>query len=95
MILARVEGNATSTRKHPSFRGWKLLVCQPVDKDGSLNGSPVLAIDTQGAGRGDHVVVSTDGKAARSAVGDRKSPARHMIVAVVDDGGAGAGKTRN
>jgi microcompartment protein CcmK/EutM len=85
MILARVEGNITSTRKHPSFNGWKLLICQPVAPDGSLNGSPVVAIDPQGAGNGDHVIVSTDGKAARTAVGDPRSPVRHMIVAIVDN----------
>lgn len=84
MILSRVEGSVTSTRKHPSFGGWKLLICQPVNSDGTLNGAPVVAIDPQGAGNGDHVLVSTDGKAARTAVGDDKSPVRHMIVAIVD-----------
>jgi microcompartment protein CcmK/EutM len=85
MILARVEGNVTSTRKHPSFGGWKLLLCQPINSDASLNGTPIIAIDPQGAGHGDCVVVSTDGGAAREAVGDPKSPVRHMIVAIVDD----------
>lgn len=85
MILAQVKGSVTSTRKHPSFAGWKLLICQPVDPQGNLNGSPVVAIDPQGAGRRDHVIVSTDGKAARNTVGDQKSPVRHMIVAIVDD----------
>jgi len=86
MILARVEGNVTSTRKHPSFSGWKLLVCQPINSDASMNGTPIIAIDPQGAGHGDCVVLSTDGGAAREAVGDRMSPVRHMIVAIVDDG---------
>lgn len=86
MILARVEGSVTSTRKHPSFAGWKLLICQPVDPDGGIAGAPVVAIDPHGAGIGDHVVVSTDGKAARIAVRDDKSPVRHMIVGIADNG---------
>lgn len=85
MILARVEGHVTSTKKHSSFSGWKMLLCQPIGSSGDPNGAPVIAIDPHGAGLRDHVVVSTDGKAARNAVGDRKSPVRHMIVAIVDD----------
>lgn len=97
MILARVEGNVTSTRKHPSFSGWKLLLCQPINSDGGINGPPLVAIDPKGAGNRDRVIVSTDGHAARTAVGDRKSPVRHMIVAIVDDiegnpGKAGGGQ---
>jgi ethanolamine utilization protein EutN len=89
MILARVEGNVTSTRKHPSFQGWKLLICQPIQADGKPSGSPIVAIDPHGAGNGDHVVVSSDGSAARAAVGDPKSPVRQIIVAIVDSVDAG------
>ena len=31
MLLARVEGNVVATRKHPSFDGWRLLICQPIN----------------------------------------------------------------
>lgn len=84
MQLARVEGNITATVKHPSFRGWRLLICQPVGSEGDAFGSPVIAIDSYGAGLHETVIVSTDGKAARRAVKDNKSPVRHMIVAIVD-----------
>ena len=30
MQLARVEGNIVATRKHPSFEGWRLVICQPI-----------------------------------------------------------------
>ncbi len=84
MQLARVEGNITSTVKHPSFNGWRLLICQPVDSEGTASGSPVVAIDPYGAGLHESVIVSTDGKAARRAINDNKSPVRHMVVGIVD-----------
>ena len=45
---------------------------------------PVVAIDALGAGMHETVVISTDGSAARNAVGDPKSPARMMVVGLVD-----------
>ncbi|HLH55402.1 MAG TPA: EutN/CcmL family microcompartment protein [Verrucomicrobiae bacterium] len=85
MLLARVEGNVVATRKHPSFEGWRLVICQPIDKEGAAEGVPQVAIDAYGAGLHQRVVISSDGAAARKAVGDEKSPARWMVVGVVDD----------
>jgi microcompartment protein CcmK/EutM len=85
MLLARVEGNMTATKKHPSFEGWRFLICQPIDLTGKAEGVPVVAIDPLGAGMHERVVISTDGSAARDAVGDQKSPARMMIVGLVDE----------
>ena len=46
MLLGRVIGNTTSTVKHPSMQGWKLLVVQPLEADGhGCDGDPVLAVD--------------------------------------------------
>ena len=46
MQLGLVVGNVTSTKKHPSLHGWKLLVVQPMLADGTKpDGDPVLAID--------------------------------------------------
>jgi len=85
MTLCRVEGHVTATKKHPSFQSWRLLVCQPIDCDGRPEGGPVVALDGLGAGLHQNVVVSTDGSAARLAVGDPVSPARMMIVGIVDE----------
>ncbi len=84
MYLARVEGTITSTVKHPSFGGWRLLICQPIDSAGTAFGCPVVAIDPHSAGMHEIVIVSTDGKAARRAVRDNRSPVRHMITGIVD-----------
>ena len=49
MQLALVVGNATSTRKHPSLQGWKLLVVQPLLADGrGHDGEPLVAVDNAG-----------------------------------------------
>jgi ethanolamine utilization protein EutN len=85
MLLARVEGNIVATRKHASLEGWRLLICQPIGRLGEPEGVPQVAIDPYGAGLHQRVVISSDGLAARKAVGDEQSPARWMIVAIVDE----------
>jgi len=85
MLLARVEGNCTATRKHPSFEGWRLVICQPINHSGVAEGTPQVAIDAHGAAMHQRVIISSDGLAARKAVGDDKSPARWMIVGIVDE----------
>ena len=85
MLLARVEGNVVATRKHPSFEGWRLVICQPIGQSGEAEGSPQIAIDAHGAGMHQRVVISSDGSEARKAVGDPKSPARWLVVGIVDE----------
>lgn len=85
MLLARVEGNLVATRKHPSFEGWRLVICQPINQVGKPEGVPQIAIDAHGAGLHQRVIISSDGSAARKAVGNEKSPARWMVIGVVDE----------
>ena len=85
MFLARVEGNVVATRKHRSCEGWRLLICQPISATGDPEGAPQIAIDAHGAGMHQRVIISSDGSAARQAVKDPKSPARWMIIGVVDE----------
>jgi microcompartment protein CcmK/EutM len=84
MYLARVEGNLTATRKHPSFEGWRFVICQPTDVAGNPEGVPQIAIDSLGAGLHQSVIISSDGAAARKAVGDERSPVRWMVIGIVD-----------
>ena len=89
MLLARVEGNVVATRKHPSFEGWRLLLCQPINSAGVAQAAPMVAIDSLGAGMRQRVMISSDGAAARNAVGDQKSPARWMVIGILDETQAG------
>jgi ethanolamine utilization protein EutN len=85
MLLARVEGNLTATRKHPSLEGWRLIICQPISQMGVAEGLPQVAIDGQGAGLHQRVIISSDGEAARAAVGDPKSPVRWIVIGLADE----------
>ena len=85
MLLARVEGNVVATRKHPSLEGWRLVICQPINPGGEPEGTPQIAIDAHGAGLHQRVVISSDGSAARKAVGHENSPVRWLVLGVVDE----------
>ena len=85
MLLARVEGNIVATRKHPSLDAWRLVICQPIGTNGDLEGAPIIAIDSHGAGMHQQVVLSSDGIAARKAVGVDKSPVRWLVMGIVDE----------
>jgi ethanolamine utilization protein EutN len=85
MYLARVEGNIVATRKHPSLESWRLVICQPIGTNGQTEGAPIVAIDSHGAGMHQQVVISSDGMAARRAVGSDKSPVRWLVIGIVDE----------
>ena len=85
MQLAIVQGRATSTIKHPSLAGEKLLVCQQLGAGGRPAGDPILAIDHLGAGTGDRVVLTSDGQGLRQLVGDDTSPIRWWTIGIVDE----------
>jgi len=74
-----------ATRKHPSLNGWRLVVCQPISGAGEPEGAPQVAVDPLGAGMHQRVIISSDGLAARRTVGDDKSPARWILIAIVDE----------
>lgn len=85
MLLARVEGNIVGTRKHSSLEGWRLVVCQPIGITGEPEGAPQVAIDSHGAAMHQEVIISSDGLAARLAVGDERSPVRWLVIGIIDE----------
>ncbi len=85
MQLARIDGTVLATVCHPSMRGRRTVICQPLDADGRDDGPPVLAVDPHGAGLHQHVLVSTDGSATRELVRDEHSPLRNFVLAIVDE----------
>ncbi len=85
MLLGTVIGHATSTIKHRSLVGWRLVVVQALGATRTPDGDPVLAVDSLGSGPGSLVVLNSDGKRVRELIGDEKSPARYFVTAIVDD----------
>ena len=84
MFIARVDGSLTSTVKHRSFEGTRLLIGQRLEANGTEVGEPVVLIDDLGAGLGSYVLVSTDGDLARQKLADNTTPSRLMVVGIVD-----------
>jgi ethanolamine utilization protein EutN len=85
MQVGTVVGTATSTVKHASMEGWKLLVVQPRMVDGTTpDGDPVLAVDALGAGTGQEVMMSSDGRATRELLGVEATPVRWSVVGIKD-----------
>jgi len=86
MLAGRVVGTATATVRHASMQGWKLLVVQPLGPDGrSPDGDPILAVDSLGAGTGEKVIISSDGKGTRELLGSDTTPVRWSILGICDE----------
>jgi ethanolamine utilization protein EutN len=83
MQLGHVIGTATSTVKHSTFHGERLLVVSLETADGRPDGEPVLAFDRLGAGRGDAVLVTNDGLALQEQLG-RTTPGRWSVIGLPD-----------
>ena len=82
MQIGRVIGSATSTVKHPSMQGCKLLIVQPRLTDDTPDGDPILAVDCIGAGVGDDVMITSNG--ARGLLEVDVTPVRWTIIGIQD-----------
>jgi ethanolamine utilization protein EutN len=83
MQLALVIGCATATVRHASMAGSKLLVVQPLAADErSADGEPVLAVDRLGAGRGEVVLITGDGRATREMLDSPATPVRWSVMGI-------------
>ncbi len=83
MQLGRVLGTVTSTVKHPTFQGERLLVVQLEGPGGRPDGEPVLVFDRLGAGRGDSVLVTSDGQMLQDQLG-KTTPGRWSVMGLPD-----------
>ena len=85
MQIGTVVGTATSTIKHRSLDGQKLLVVQLLAaNERSPDGEPVLAVDNLGAGRGDRIVLTSDGKAVQELLKSQSTPVRWSVIGIPD-----------
>jgi ethanolamine utilization protein EutN len=85
MQLATVIGHATSTIKHPSMTGLRLVLVQPLGATRQPEADPLLVVDKLGSSPGHTVIIDSDGKGARELVGDEKTPVRWFVVGLVDE----------
>ncbi|MEE8451241.1 MAG: EutN/CcmL family microcompartment protein [Thermoguttaceae bacterium] len=85
MYLGRVVGSATATVKHPSMEGAKLLLVMALQADGrTVEGDPILVVDNLGAGRGETVMITSDGIGTRDLLGSKSSPVRWSVLGIPD-----------
>jgi ethanolamine utilization protein EutN len=85
LFLARIDGWVTSTVKHASLGGWRLLIGQRIGTDGTNVGEPMVLVDPVGARLGSRVVVTSDGDLARQLLKDNRTPSRMVVLGIVDE----------
>ena len=84
MQIARVIGTVVSTQKHATFEGAKLLLVQPIGLDDAPRGTPLLAVDSVGAGVTEKVLVVIEGRAAGEALGRKLAPVDAAVIGIID-----------
>jgi ethanolamine utilization protein EutN len=84
MQIGRVIGTVVATHKHVKFEGAKLLLVQPTTLDDRPRGTPLLAVDSVGAGIHEKVLVVIEGRAAGEALGRKAAPVDAAIVGIID-----------
>ena len=85
MQLGITIGHVTSTIKHESMNGWRLVIVQLLGAMQQPEGDCIVAADKFGSATGQKVILNSDGKAAREYIGDDKSPGRFFVIGIVDE----------
>ncbi len=83
MRIARILGTVVSTQKDERLNGKKLLICRPINIDGTDRDDYVVAVDTVGAGFHEKVLLVA-GSSARMAEGNKDCPVDTAIIGVID-----------
>ena len=83
MMLARVIGNVVATIKHDGLAGRKLLLIQPITREGQDRGRALVALDAVGAGYRE-TVYWCRGREASLAFDGAEVPTDASIVGIVD-----------
>jgi ethanolamine utilization protein EutN len=83
LLLGRVIGNVVATMKNASLTGQRLLLVQPIDRNGRDKGKVLVALDSVGAGAGE-TVYWCRGKEASFPFLPLKVPTEATIVGIVD-----------
>lgn len=83
MNLAKVIGTVWATCKDEHLEGAKMQVVQPIDHNEMEVGTPIVAVDTIGAGQGETVYYVT-AREATLPYPTRIAPIDAAIVGIVD-----------
>ncbi len=83
MQIGRVIGDVVATRKDPGFTGVPLLLVQPLGPEREPQGRPIVAVDSVGAGVGEHVFF-VRGKEASFPFHPTEVPTDAGIVGILD-----------
>lgn len=84
MVMAKVVGTVTATRKEDELGGLKLLLVRACDADGKPSGGTIVAVDAVGAGVGE-LVLYVSGSSARQTKVTKDRPVDATIMAIVDE----------
>ena len=83
MQLARVVGEVVATMKDANLSGIKMLVVQPIAASGEDAGRALVALDSIGAGVGEHVFF-VRGREAAFPFYPAEPPADATVIGIVD-----------
>lgn len=83
MLVGRIVGTVIATQKNESLVGLKLLIAQPTDMKGNDIDTPLIVVDTVGAGVGENVIYIT-GSVAPCALKKHDIPIDACIIGIID-----------
>lgn len=83
MQLARVIGDVVASVKDANLNGIKLLVLQPIAASGEPAGRTLIALDSVGAGVGEHVFF-VKGREAAFPFYPAEPPTDAAVIGIVD-----------
>ena len=83
MQLAIVVGDVVASVKDPNFTGVTLLLLQPIAASGEASGRTLVALDSVGAGVGEHVFF-VRGREAAFPFYPGEPPTDAAVVGIVD-----------
>lgn len=84
MQIGKIIGTVVATRKDDSLVGSKLMITQPLNFRNEIEGKPLIAVDTVGAGIGE-LIIYTEGTGARNATKKHDSSINAAIIGIVDN----------
>lgn len=83
MILGKIIGNVISVVKDKSYIGFKLMVVQEMNIDGSYDKNFYISADILGVGI-DEIVLITNGTSSRATDQTYEKPIDSVIIAKID-----------